>query len=650
MAGDCAVVYLSSSEEAALVRNKLASFGVQAELATTARELGVAIERHSPVVLVLDGPLAERSGVEPLRWLRQAGLDIPAIFLCASSYECDGMAKRPELRPFVTCRDLTREVLSQVLVRLRATDEPGELPLSGALEEVDVTTLLLWALKRRWTGRLALESGGISKTIFLDSGLPVFCSSNILSENFGRLLLKRGIIHENDYERARELQLKERIRQGEALIRLGVLSAEALPGYLRDQVEEKLVNAVAWSGGSYALEAGESFRTNPDIGPLNPLAIAIEGERRFRSLREAAQQWPKMEAQWAVANVERADVAALAAEVLEARLRESLRAPRRLGEIAAERSWDAREAVAVFSVLAAAGYLTVAERAELLRRPQQAGKAAPVAETTAVRSPGPAAPAAGVVKASKPVAGDETVPPGSPPDDEVHELLEELYETYFRTASASSFKLLGIEASALPEQIVRARDGLLERFGDERFGPILDQPKHFKALQRLRSRIEEAAASLLDPKRRQFSRTAESSQIQTTREVSMKKLVKAEEEFRQGLALLDVEPRTALTHFSAAADLNPKDPLYLLYHGWSRYRCAATPGERTKGYAMIKRAVDANPVVAEGQLFLARVLAAEGRTADAIERARTALGFEPESKEIADLLESLAAKARPTKR
>src|SRR5690606_41164005 len=61
--------------------------------------------------------------------------------------------------------------------------------------------------------------------------------------NFGQFLLRRDVITEVEYQWARRLQEQEGVRQGEALVKIGVLSRRALYRLLRAQIRQKIVNA-----------------------------------------------------------------------------------------------------------------------------------------------------------------------------------------------------------------------------------------------------------------------------------------------------------------------------------------------------------------------------------------------------------------------
>src|SRR5690606_12118325 len=96
----------------------------------------------------------------------------------------------------------------------------------------------------RATGRLELDrENGVWRHIYFIDGRPVYAASELLSENFGQILLRRGVITEVEYQWARRLQEQEGVRQGEALVKIGVLSRRALYRLLRAQIRQKIVNA-----------------------------------------------------------------------------------------------------------------------------------------------------------------------------------------------------------------------------------------------------------------------------------------------------------------------------------------------------------------------------------------------------------------------
>ena len=119
----------------------------------------------------------------------------------------------------------------------------GGVPTRGDVSFECLADLFLAIFKQRGRGLLYLGNGAMRKVIYFQDGRPSYATSMALDENFGHFLLRRGVINRVEFEWARKLQMREGIRQGDALVKIGVLTDTTLDEYLQDQVRMKLLNA-----------------------------------------------------------------------------------------------------------------------------------------------------------------------------------------------------------------------------------------------------------------------------------------------------------------------------------------------------------------------------------------------------------------------
>lgn len=122
-------------------------------------------------------------------------------------------------------------------------DDVRGIPTRGDVSFERLTDLFLAIFRTRGRGLLYLGAGAIRKVIYFHDGRPSYATSMALDENFGHYLLRRGVINRVEFEWARKLQMREGIRQGDALVKIGVLTPTTLDEFLRDQVRMKLLNA-----------------------------------------------------------------------------------------------------------------------------------------------------------------------------------------------------------------------------------------------------------------------------------------------------------------------------------------------------------------------------------------------------------------------
>src|SRR5215471_10382421 len=106
----------------------------------------------------------------------------------------------------------------------------------------------------RRTGVLDVLSEGVRTQIFFEDGRPVFADDEALGESFGRLLMRQGVITNDQFvrvidEMTRVAMGNNQLRFGEVAVVLGVLT--------QDQVERGLAEQVCGII-TRALQRGES--------------------------------------------------------------------------------------------------------------------------------------------------------------------------------------------------------------------------------------------------------------------------------------------------------------------------------------------------------------------------------------------------------
>lgn len=115
----------------------------------------------------------------------------------------------------------------------------------------------LWDIYRKgYTGSLWIQSGNLWKEIYFDHGLPVGAKSNILKECLGRLLVSSGKLPIDKCEDSLILMKGLKKRQGEALVRMGLIKEEELSELLKFQLKVRLLDLFSWRGGVYSLKEG----------------------------------------------------------------------------------------------------------------------------------------------------------------------------------------------------------------------------------------------------------------------------------------------------------------------------------------------------------------------------------------------------------
>jgi len=130
----------------------------------------------------------------------------------------------------------------------------------------------LWEIyKKGFTGGLRVERKNIWKEIYFDKGLPVGSRSNILKECLGWVLVAQRKLSGQACEESLILMKGLNKRQGETLVKMGLLREEELPELLRLQLRVRLLDLFGWRNGVYSPKEGDVLRIatlNEKIGHL----------------------------------------------------------------------------------------------------------------------------------------------------------------------------------------------------------------------------------------------------------------------------------------------------------------------------------------------------------------------------------------------
>jgi len=130
------------------------------------------------------------------------------------------------------------------------------------------------------TGVLKLSRQGMSKTVYLVSGVPVNAESTSRNETLGRYLIKTDKISEEDYEKSIQLMLSQGMLQGAALVKLGCLKPKELYQAVKSHNLEKILAAFAWSEGDYHFEPEVSFVEDLYRFEFNFYELLFQGTQR----------------------------------------------------------------------------------------------------------------------------------------------------------------------------------------------------------------------------------------------------------------------------------------------------------------------------------------------------------------------------------
>src|SRR5262249_5492965 len=126
----------------------------------------------------------------------------------------------------------------------RRTPETGAMaaiPDTGELERTPLPRLLLELSATRFDGCLHLRRDRIEKTFLFQRGAPISAESSLASETLGLSLLDAGRITRADYHRVSSYVDERKVKEGVALLDLGLLDPKSLFLSLKEQARARLV-------------------------------------------------------------------------------------------------------------------------------------------------------------------------------------------------------------------------------------------------------------------------------------------------------------------------------------------------------------------------------------------------------------------------
>ncbi|RME47116.1 MAG: DUF4388 domain-containing protein, partial [Deltaproteobacteria bacterium] len=143
---------------------------------------------------------------------------------------------------------------------LSVTPEPISdlVAVTGTLHEIPFPKLLHYLHRQRFTGSLQIERDRRKKHLHFKEGRVLDIRSNFVREStLGQLLVSRGKLTERDLRKSRELMMKTGMKQGEALISLGLLTQAEFRHVLEEQSLLHMMELFKWPVGDFVLRGGD---------------------------------------------------------------------------------------------------------------------------------------------------------------------------------------------------------------------------------------------------------------------------------------------------------------------------------------------------------------------------------------------------------
>ena len=160
---------------------------------------------------------------------------------------------------------------------LKPMSASGPTDPRGIYDEITLPQLLYNIFRDTFSGRLVLQRGAVRKDVFIVNGRPINADSNIRSESLGYLLINEAVITEDQHRQSVTVMRDRGLRQGEALVALGIIDKATVEAQLRRQVRERILNCFGWTGAEYGLLYDPNVSDAVETFQLNPLVLIFDG-------------------------------------------------------------------------------------------------------------------------------------------------------------------------------------------------------------------------------------------------------------------------------------------------------------------------------------------------------------------------------------
>ncbi len=130
--------------------------------------------------------------------------------------------------------------------------------VSGDVDLMPVSDVVLWMAGRKLTGTLAVRRRGVEARFVCRDGICAQASSTDPREYFGQHLINFGYIDEEQLQRAFDTQKETHVPLGRVLVMVEAITPEQLQKVLTFKTREGFLEALCWEEGTW--------KVTPDVG------------------------------------------------------------------------------------------------------------------------------------------------------------------------------------------------------------------------------------------------------------------------------------------------------------------------------------------------------------------------------------------------
>jgi CheY-like chemotaxis protein len=159
----------------------------------------------------------------------------------------------------------------------------------GDLSQAGMPRLLVALHQAQANGALTLVRGPVKKILLVERGAPVYAASNVASERFGAICLRRGVLTAEELEGLR--RANPGVKTTALLVQAGRLSAAARTDLVRAQVRAITWATFEWTEGSYDFQLARVPAGLLQLG-ISMADLLLEGMVRASTLPRLVADLP----------------------------------------------------------------------------------------------------------------------------------------------------------------------------------------------------------------------------------------------------------------------------------------------------------------------------------------------------------------------
>ena len=163
-------------------------------------------------------------------------------------------------------------------------EDDKQIEQNGNLEEIPFPRMLYLIRRELKTGTLTLSHGKTTRVIYFEEGEPKRIVSNIIQECLGNIMLAKGKINFHELETSLILMKKWKKKQGETLIKMGLLKPHELDEMLRTQARERILECFFLHEGTYQFSEERLLSEDLTLLDMSIPQIVLSGVRRYYTL------------------------------------------------------------------------------------------------------------------------------------------------------------------------------------------------------------------------------------------------------------------------------------------------------------------------------------------------------------------------------